>query len=450
MEKPLTPEEHEQQKQALELEQLRIETEQLRRSESRSGRLMEKLKSFAGLGGLVTAIIAISAFLFSYYQWNIEQQEARQQQTRERMENHLVALSNESPARRLSAVISLQGYLYKSAPEQQRQIVLSLVSILSIDPESSVRNAIIQTLETADTAKANMPVLAQGLKTLAGHSRNLVIDLELYRQVPNPYNSHPDSALAIVQDISVAIETLLRKGVRTSDLSSTYLVGLDFSNLDLTGVSFEDAICPYSNFDGVIMPQANFDGADITETTFIGATLPQAKFTYTDFKRARYHANPCNLWLNNETLIIGPDFADADLRGADFGHFFMFPFMHDHDPFNGYYPPNFQGAQLDSVKFDNCYIYGATPGILDREFPFEPLSEGSYGAAFRDSSQFDAQNPEHWMTYHYLSDKFQTATPYLQNCQGSQADLRASFQGSNWKDAYFNPAIRQMLTELER
>jgi uncharacterized protein YjbI with pentapeptide repeats len=442
-------------KQEIELKKLELENSEIEFKQSKRFRRLEYLKAYAGISGFITGIVAIVTIGFSVFQWSTETEQNRNVRVEERLDKTILNLGSNSTQTRLASVIALHTFLDKNHEKYHQQVLLSLVNMLSNEKESGVRSAIVQLLAETDSGIIKKEILEKTQTILINFSKFHLETGELYeKRITNEFRiPPPDSQEGIARDIAKGILELLNKGIKINDMSSIFCIKCDFSGLDLQGVSFEDAILTWANFSNCNLKGANFDGADLEETKFISADLASTYFTYYDNKHPGYRNHYVERQLDQEqyqTAVFGPDFTNANLTGADFTGHILFGFSNDSSE-NGVmiFNPSFRSANLTNTKFESIGIYGTTFNYSNNSkkehneiLPFFPLL-GEIGLPLG-----RVMMGINKIGFNVFLSKVDSATDLSTDIgyfQQSTREIYSQFEGSNWKDAIWPDALKELL-----
>ena len=447
----------EQRRQELELQRLELENKQLEFQGSAKSRRLELIRTLSG-ASFITGAVAIFTVIFSVVQWSSESSQNRTFKTEERLDKDLAVLADTSYRMRLSGVIALKGFLTKDHARYHAQVLAALTNMLSTEKECSVRNAINQTIEEIDTLVVPVKVLKQNLISLAGYSRFLVQSGNLRSRVPDRFfapASHTPEAIA--NDVSKAMLSLLRKGVKAKDLSEVYCAECDFSGLNLSGCSFENAVLSWSHFNNCQLQQCNFNSADLERVDFTNADLSHARLTMNsdDEHYKNYIAKQIDKG-GRQPAVFSPDFTNANLSYADFSGHILFG-VHDLNTINAVliFNPSFGHARLDSANLTNIGMYGTVTTTGNAMNPFYDDDFPVNGTRGSQWTPYESVDPVTGLTYnnYYAAVRMIDEHALLAEKRNRYAvDLNAiyaSLSHTNWKNARLSPALRALLAEQE-
>src|ERR1051326_3744551 len=239
---------------------LHAETALLNLQLSPAERRRDRIKSIAGVSGVVTATAALLALLLSTYQWFRSDKLNRDVRVEERLERALKLLGDTAPAARLAGVATLASFLRDIDDAHAPQVLLALTNSLSIESSLTVRNAIVTTFTGVNPKVVKSSQLDETLVSLVQISRGLVQEGNLWRtRRDNLYFSpSPDTIEARAVSVAQALCALLRAGAKAQDLTRIYLAGMDLNHISLPGVKFDDSILAGCAFRHANLRQASF------------------------------------------------------------------------------------------------------------------------------------------------------------------------------------------------
>jgi uncharacterized protein YjbI with pentapeptide repeats len=341
----------------------------------------EAVKAMAGASGLVLALISIVGGGASIYRWFQDQETNRQLRIEERLERSLDGLSAERAAQRVAAAGSLKSFLSENQ-ERNARVSVAVGYALAMEADQVARGAMLSFFKSLDQASVDLAPKNAALVTLVELNREIVRDKSLWLEPPgNWYRfSTEDPKGQRLEATVIAISTLLRQGARVRDLSGTYLVLADLSQLDLSNTKFDDAMLNWTNFAGSTLRGASFNGANLDWTSFAAADLREAKLTYVEAsaRGARRFSFVVQNLAEGRGLTL-PDFDCADLRGADFTGFPLFNATEDemrtHPGASGWL--RFEGANLGNANLQRVGIYFMEPPRGRRGPPLFDIDDGN-------------------------------------------------------------------------
>ena len=203
-----------------EIDKLKIERETLEYQASNNYKRIEWVKAISGLGGIITALVAIVTLTVSAWQWRDQFEQARADRIEARLGKALENLGNDSATTSIAAVAALKSFLSDASTARQEQILSSLTSTLATSKHFEVRNAILNFLQTMDAARMSPKVLQEQLQWLVANSQGIIahgqINQLLHGHVVNPrvdsatFVPTPDSDEARAQSVGYAIAAMLR------------------------------------------------------------------------------------------------------------------------------------------------------------------------------------------------------------------------------------------------
>ncbi|MFT4253776.1 MAG: pentapeptide repeat-containing protein [Caulobacter sp.] len=334
----------------------RLEADQLESNLSPDHRRWEKIKAAAGASSLLLAGLSLIGGGASIASWFIEQGRNRELRVEERLDRALTQLSEARPAQRVAAVGSLASFLDRREEARNTRVVTAVANALFLEDDQIARNQMIAFFETLPTG-ISRPTLEAALSTLVVNNRGLVRDKTEWLEPPGNWYvySSEDTRGRTLAASTQSITALLRRGARVSNMSSLYLVLVDFSDLDLSTVSFDDTLLNWSNFSNAKLNKASFIGANLDATNFERADLRDADFRYIEtYRLGPRRFSFVSLNLPNHSPR-GPDFGCADMRGAKFAGFptvdISSDLIDEEKASARLATPSFRGANLSGADF---------------------------------------------------------------------------------------------------
>jgi uncharacterized protein YjbI with pentapeptide repeats len=437
------------------VEKARAEIELIRSQLSARAHFMESLRVYAGIGGLVTGIAALVGIALSAYQWNESSEATQRVRIEERLDRALALLGNDNPAARLAGVVSLNSFLSGDNPDHASQVLLAFTNTLAIESSVTVRNAIVSTLERADMEKLNPGRGADALKSLVVVSRGLMDEGDLWhrrRDLPETALTQ-ESPEARAASVASAIATLLRKGVRATDMRRIYLAGVDLRNLQLQHAVLDDSILAWSDFSNADLSDASLVDADLASTLFVNTRALRASFAvsatnynnraasnrhyiYVVEQMSRAFITPYPPETIAFAWVQGPDFNCADLREADFtGHPLLLVAPNElrkHIITSGF---TFRKANLERTKLVGVRAFGVVRTNGERWGPFYAGGEGSH---IRDTGLMSVAVT--------LLPNQPLAENHVNYSEALGMISAWGFRDSNWQSALMDDALKQALT----
>jgi hypothetical protein len=336
-------------KEAIELQKLKLEQKVLERQLSWHGVFLDWLKAAAVP---VTLIGAALAFYVGFSQLN----QTEQNKTIERFDKGLERLAGERADVRMTGVSGLALFLRNPEDPLQKQSLEYLVNSLSIEGDSRIQSALLATLESIPAGILSQESLDNALKTAVARNRDLTLSLLADRQfnlnkekqrlinelaivgpvlkvdgdafVPakaiedletksylrlldlerGPFEIRHDKNMFTLRGVARAIEKLVQLGARGVDFKEIFCEYCDLSSAgNIDGGDFTGAFLSGANFSSVSLRRASFFNADIGGTIFFGSDLTEANLT-----------SPSSLNLvSHEPAQVVPILECANLEGAD-------------------------------------------------------------------------------------------------------------------------------------
>ena len=419
-----------------ETEKLQAETRLLEQQASPNARRIEQFKAAAGVGGMMTAIVAVGGLLFSFWQFQTESIAKREAYQQERLDHTLALLFDEDPAKQISGVWTLESFIRVSEPAVKRQILAVLVHVLAEEEDKAVRDAIVASFRTPGYADLDEEFQAVLLQQLVAASASLIIEDDLWRtRRGNRETGLPEHSIeARALSIGKAVVALLSSGPAFKRVSGVYCAGCDFSGMALDGVDFSEAILYQANFSGASLIEANFDSADLEETRFVGAKLRGATLTFNDRTREGFYRQSYIFRATNRDRFKGgPNFNCADLRDADFSGHPLFGFIHvavGPQSWSEDQGASFVGADLEDADFREARFFGKKLENMSYPFP-----------ARRGIGRLDDKIELFEFSHRDFAAGWKPPAEY----QGSLWKIRQFLSGANWSQAKFSPDMLDWL-----
>lgn len=379
------------------VEHLRLENQVLRRQLTRKFLLLEWAKAIA-------APLAILGFVATVVIFLIQRGDLRQQRDDERFERAITRVGSTEVSERLTGIAGLAQFLDTKDAGRQRKAMQYLVNAAAIEPDATVRSAILDVFAGLGTARPAPEALNDALisvrdrnRAILNRYRNrffttpLVNDRfpsgEGYSEVP--IGKLSDEEREPLEATASIMAALIRVGAKVTDLSQVYCVGCKLGRDD-TVVDLSHA-----NFDGAFLRFADFTDADLSGASFHNADLILTRFTNANLRGAKLTADvPALPWAelaafaaNNLLAMHGASFACADLSEADFTGRPIFVFIYK-NPVIGSNSDNFTGANLRRTKLTGFQFILGIPANLIKDLkspnPYEiqkifPVTWGQAG-----------------------------------------------------------------------
>jgi uncharacterized protein YjbI with pentapeptide repeats len=438
-------------KAAAELGKIELETRLLERQLSPSAQRVERIKAYAGLGGVLAGLAALLSLTVTASLGIMERGEARRSKLEERLDQAIMRAASKDAGLQLSGVAALRIFL--TAPDSDSatrlQILSSLAKLLAVEEKPVVRSALVDSF--ASIPQNDSRALEVALGSLVESSRAIVAEANLAAEPPilRPAGPAEERAYSVGQ----AIAQIVRLGARPADLSGIYCAECDFSGRSLAGYRFAAAILPRADFSGAMLEGVAFDGAELDGARFVAARLGRATFVTKPERRAGTY-----LWRRlrafaqaREGKVIpegpgdtkkfdpanyfwasGPDFSCADLSGARFEGFPLFRVQSLEARVLGGLimrgeGTKFRGARLEGTDFSGIRYYGT---YLESEYP--PLlnlrTPGEGKILFYEGDSLDP-------------DRIADTGSFRANL----VEIRSAFLGSNWRQAKLPEGLLALL-----
>lgn len=217
------------------------ETDALRSQQSKAARFLEWLKAVAGMGAVVASIVAVLGLWFSVSRWQDDLRQSRELRAQEQVSRAFDNLASTNTSSRLASLASLRPFLIDGDEARSRLILDVLVSQLSVEQGSIVRDAIVAVLLSSSESGALSPdTLDHVLQRLIEANRALVIGESLYGRTRSQGATTASEAPA--ESIGHVIASLIRSRNGPLNLSDVYCARCDFSNLELSGIDLSGSI----------------------------------------------------------------------------------------------------------------------------------------------------------------------------------------------------------------
>ena len=408
-------------------------------------RRVETLKVLAGASGLLLAAISLGGGLFSIGSWFHDQAQNRELRIEERLERTLNQLSEPRTAPRIAAVGSISSFLTKGADERNTRVVAAIANAIALEDDQVVRNAMIAFFVDLNPDVVSRDSLNRALAILVSHNRGLITDRRNWSSGEERWFNIEPNRVRYMAGLARATASLMRHGARVRDMSALYLVRADFSGLDLSGINFDNSVLNTSDFLRSVLRRASFDGASLAATSFVAADLRQARFTvpengfsFLELDLRRSAGPEVRRQLPGAMMHADyPDFACADLRGADFSGFPIWNVTSDDIRHRQqmWAWPKFDGANLANANFGQMRVF-----YLDTLRPREQSELFRYEHTSGSASDGDI--------YSFNRATLTARTPLRERPSSfglAFDELRNAFGRSNLAGARFPPAVRPFL-----
>ena len=403
----------------LEADKLSLEVRKLRFDVSPTGRSLQLLSS---LGSLI-AVLALSWTVIS----------GNRQYDADRMERASAKLGQSSASERAIGVAQLASFLPTNDREEDRRILVALVSHERSEVDPAIRNRIENVFGNLSN-RLDKTVLNSTLEYVVGVENELekssrlsqfelaeaYADRHGHYMIPAEFSgvqsadSSQQQSFEQLQGLKALMMNLLKAGARWQNMGGLFCPGCDFTELkaDLSGVNFSHAILTSTNWSSMELEHVDFSGARIEGAYFLGAHLKGAIFgrdaidgsqdEYAVLRTLKLKADRAvpGYALQPATLAdeILPQLFCADLTDAVLPNF-IFGVVTEGFQANSHYWPligaNIAGADLGSSsgkKFNTLVIEKLKPnektlsGIRLLQAPGEENRYGAYIASTDTSS----------------------------------------------------------------
>jgi uncharacterized protein YjbI with pentapeptide repeats len=415
----------------------------IRRQLSDSYLRQERLKTAAGLSGLVLAVAALVGGVWTAYTWTADRSRERNAKKQERIESHIADLSSERLERRLFSANLLSRYLSKDVPERNAQILSALANALAIEQTSLGRSALIMSLRALDQDVVDRVALSEALANLARHNRALRKDSPLRTGLGSidPFDTR-EPKIELLNDLAEAMSVLMQKGGRVSDLNGIYFARQNLTGLSLPGTLFDGAILVHTRFEEATLRQASFAGADLAGASFIKADLRGASFRSGSLWGMHYVAKSKGKDLGGGVRIMleMPNFRCSDLRDSDFTGHSTFGFISQKTASSfGYYRSGLQfaGADLEGANFQSTEPHAILPAG-ETSLPFAGCC-GGYGSEITKGL---------FQTFYTMDSKAPLGKE-LEKFDLTAKELSIAFKNTNWSKAKLPTWLSEYLAKAK-
>jgi uncharacterized protein YjbI with pentapeptide repeats len=426
------------------IDKILLEQEQLRAQLSSSHQFHEKIKTYTGAAGVITAFVALLTLVLTFWQTSENLNISQQGKTAELFDRSLSLLSAERDVQRISGAIAISRFLSKEHPEYHRQALLGLASTMALERNAVVLNTIGDIIGAVTNADVSTDVISAAHRSLIDSNRNILKNNQSIKQSVISFadtKAKFDNCLDFVSDSDDMCEIrtvmkylgetaikLIAGGSDVTDFSDTYCAFCDFSELHLEGYDFSRSYLSNANFSSANLAGASFHDSFLVRTDFSGAKLQGAKFTATHDSYVRRNFKN---HMGREA-VYGPDFRCADLRKADFaGHpVFRFHSAKQQEYFADL-GPIFWGSDLEGTDFSKIRIYAVT----DKEKA--PIENNFWSHPIKLPNEFFYVE---WPLQPDAKLRLEKDSPYKPYLQ-----LGFAFRGANWTKASFPDGIKELL-----
>jgi uncharacterized protein YjbI with pentapeptide repeats len=368
----------------------------------------------------------------------------------DRLDRVVTMLADADPAKRQAAVMSLQSYLAGGHDAHRLKAMLALSGALALEESVGVRSSLVSAIADVDAPAIGPAIMTSTLQALVRVNRGLVQEIQLRYGWPSTELKQERKWDANLQATADAISAMLRKGVRTQDLSTIYLGEVDLSHLDLTGSHFDGSVLIGADFSGSTLQEASFDSADLMNVTFKNADLRSTRFTFpfilrkskTKAIRRNYVDDRLYIAYATELFWKPPDYRCADLRGADFSGYPLLAVFDNEGSYNwfGLWAPSFEYANLQGANFTDVQGFGIWPsqGIKQENSDEWGIPFGVNGGLARRFTN------GHSIGMFSIDPKKSLAAD-VSRFSRSLGYLTEAFNRTNWEDARLPLSLREWL-----
>ena len=346
----------------LKLEKLHLEVESLRHQLSNSTDWLEWVKAASGpvavLGLILSAVLGA---------WQIRI--ATESRLEDRYQKQIAHLGSTSASERLTGIAGLSSFIFDPFEKDRHQECIGfLVNALAVEQDANLRGAIMDVIGRLDPSNRDQAVLAtKALELLVARNR-VVTRLHIFSVEELTAEGADNSpALGAVQDSGKLISLLMRKGIRSKDLSGIACIGCDLSNTKgLDDTDFSRAVLANANFTGSELRQADFSDSILSGARFRSADLHGAKLG--ENFRLRTHSDRNEKMADNiahlirrfnffNPLGVFPDFSCADLSDANLRGRPLFALQEFSKGGRTLTSANFDSADLARTNLDSFNFY---------------------------------------------------------------------------------------------
>jgi uncharacterized protein YjbI with pentapeptide repeats len=435
------------------------------------GQVMEWLKGLTGIAAIAGAVIAL-----------LQLAQLAASRDDDRFDRAVSRIGSDRPGERLAGVSGLQLFLNpKHVPGlqwllnrkhvfRQRATLLFLVNAAAVEPDDTVRGAILDTFSSLGQYGVSQGALDETLRTARDRNRGI---LEVFQARFRERLDEDDRALfekgndevwlgklsraerAPLTATAAIIAALIRGGAHTENLSGLYCVSCDFSaeasTVDLSGCNFDRSYLRDASFRKVKLQRASFDASYLMRTDFTNADLREAKLTGPPLLDP-----PVQAILVRKALygIYGPIFESADLSGADFTGSALFGFYWTEIHGVGYFP-QFSGANLRGANLRSFRLFTAVPrrmrtedpgarAVPDAVLPFKFEAVGSWNIPVKGWTEED-----YLIRTYQVGEGFELTGEIPRGMWLSvEAGLKSLLSAKNLSEAQMPDGLRHILNEI--
>ena len=332
---------------------------------------IEWLKGLAGLAAIVGLFVA-------FFMNSRQLAQLAQSRDDERFDKAVSRLGSPNPSERLTGIPGLERFLNSSEPERQASALQYLVNAAVIEPDGTVRTAILDVFSGLSESHTARDALNAALASARDRNR-AILKRYVDRYVATPlfqygrpsgpgYTEVPigklsAEELAPLDTTANIMAALVRAGAKNLDFSQTYCVeckfGRDDKSVDLPRTKFDGAFLRRADFRNADLSGSSFHDADLVETWFTSANLRGAKLTEDVFATPWQEIAAVN--GNDLLLMYGASFACADLYDADFSGRPIFTFVYNDPALRAVQHDDFRKANLRKTKLMGFQFLLAVP-----------------------------------------------------------------------------------------
>jgi uncharacterized protein YjbI with pentapeptide repeats len=428
------------------IQKLQIETQLLQQQQQRERHWIEKVKGLSGMTGIVTALVAVVTVGWSISGGLQQQALSRDARYEERLESAFAKLGSENARDRITGTASLQVMLEQGDQSRQRQILILLGKVVSIEEDQEIREAILDIFLGLDGATIDPAVLADATKAMVRTNRTLtsLYEARIFDRFFDTKELAPSDPLTRLAATGAVIAALARTQQVAKDLSGIYCPKCNFSGADLAGINLQDAWLNDAKFDKANLKGASLKGAGLGGTTFIQTNLTRATFGETETS-----------WFGNYNFANvarglyprQPDFTCANLEDANFSGYYLFGVWQGTDYGEEAIVPWFTGAKLTQTRLSGMGFYLITNQNV--------LANPSHAAATTRDFPF-AVEPN------YRTFTLSTGQPIFAQTIANDVALRQTpaltpkvlqsfadrFSKANWQQADLPRGLRELLAQM--
>ena len=300
-----------------------------------------------------------------------------QQRDDERFERAITRVGSTQVSERLTGIAGLAQFLDAKDAGRQTKAMQNLVNAAAIEPDATVRSAILDIFDGLDTMRPAPEALNRALISTRDRNRAILNRYSnrffttplINNRFPSglgysevPVGKLSDEERAPLEATANILAGLIRAGAKVADLSQVYCVqcklGRDDTVVDLSHTKFDGAFLRGADLRNTNLSGASFHNADLVSTRFANANLHGARLP-ADIPATPW-AEVAAYAANNLLAIHGASFECADLSEADFNGRAIFTFIYK-NPVIGSSSDNFVGANLRQTKLTGFQFMIAIP-----------------------------------------------------------------------------------------